>query len=259
MSRVETYRRGVKDQGLYSFTVQVKETDLYIRAQRKLVCEAEAMVLQYRQDLQDYIKGHPSFGSSLRPLEVEPNAPLIVRMMAQAAKAADVGPMAAVAGTIAELVGKDLCRLSPEVIVENGGDIFLYLPEKRRVGLYAGESPFSNKIAIEIEPDETPLGICTSSGLVGHSLSFGNCDAVTVLSPSTPLADAAATRIANIIKSEEDINRGIELAKSIRGLKAVIIVAGEKMGLYGEVCLCGGFSSEPTSNWPHGNEAGIGL
>ena len=238
MGEPESYRKTIKDDGLHSFTVRVKETDLHIRAQSNLHSEAEAMVLKYRRDLEAYIKSHPSFGSSLQPLEVEPDAPLIVRMMAAASQMADVGPMAAVAGTIAELVGRDLSQNSSEVIVENGGDIFLRLSKKRCVGLYAGDSAFSKKIAIEIAPDETPLGICTSSGLVGHSLSFGNSDAVTVLSQSTPLADAAATRIANIIKTEEDISRGVKLAKSIGGLRAVIIVVGEKMGIWGEVRLC---------------------
>jgi hypothetical protein len=238
MDKSVSYRTGISGTGLQSFTIQVRETDLCIRAQKDMSSEAEAILLKHRRDLEAYIKTHPSFGSSLRPLEVEPDVPLIVRMMAAASQMAEVGPMAAVAGTIAELVGRDLARLSPEVMVENGGDIFISLLEKRRVGLYAGATPFSGKIAVEIEPEETPLGICTSSGLVGHSLSFGNSDAVTVLSRSTPLADAAATRIANIIKSEEDIDRGIELAKSIKGLKGVIIMVGEKMGIWGEVRLC---------------------
>ncbi|MCP4613862.1 MAG: UPF0280 family protein, partial [Planctomycetes bacterium] len=140
-----------------------------------------------------------------------------------------------VAGAIAEKVGKYLLAYSPEIIVENGGDIFLKTTEKRLVGIYAGDSPLTGKIALEINSDETPMGICTSSGTVGHSLSFGNADAVIVISPSTPLADAAATAIGNIIHEVTHINSGIEFAQGIDGLKGIVIIKDDTMGIWGEV------------------------
>jgi ApbE superfamily uncharacterized protein (UPF0280 family) len=104
-----------------------------------------------------------------------------VREMADATREVGVGPMAAVAGAIAESVGKELLPYSDEVIVENGGDIFLKTSKERFIGVYAGKSKFTKKIAFSILPDETPLGVCTSSGTVGHSLSFGYADGRRVI------------------------------------------------------------------------------
>jgi ApbE superfamily uncharacterized protein (UPF0280 family) len=165
-------------------------------------------------------------------------APDIVKEMIKAGSASGVGPMAAVAGAIAEAVGKELMTYSPEVIVENGGDIFLKIMQKRTVGIFAGNSPLTGKLGIEIEAEDTPLGICTSSGTVGHSLSYGKADAVVILSTSTALADAAATAIGNIVKDDADINKAIEFGRTINGLKGLVIIKDDKTGAWGEVKLC---------------------
>ena len=229
------YREWTKDKDLVSFSVVVRETDLYIRARRNLKRKALKAVLKYRAPLEGYIGRHPEFLTSLIPLPVGEDAPQIVKAMANAAKEVGVGPMAAVAGAIAEYVGKDLLPFSSEVIVENGGDIFLKILKKRLIGIYAGGSPLSGKVALEIQPEETPLGVCTSSGTVGHSLSFGRADACTVLSPSASLADAAATAVGNLVREVEDIPRGIEFAQGVKGLKGVVIIKDDRIGLWGEV------------------------
>ncbi len=235
MYEPRVYRHWVKDKDLVSFNVVVKETDLYISASSDLEPEALKLVMKYRNMLERYIEQHPSFLTSLEPVAVADNAPAIVSEMAEAARKAGVGPMAAVAGAIAEFVGNELLALSPEVIIENGGDIYIKSLKKRRIGIYAGKSPLSGKIALEISAGETPMGICTSSGTVGHSLSFGKADAAIVLSRSATLADAAATAIGNIIVQPGDIPLGIELAQSIDGVSGVIIIKDDKMGLWGEV------------------------
>jgi hypothetical protein len=143
--------------------------------------------------------------------------------------------MAAVAGAIAEFVGKELLEASPEVIVENGGDIFLQSQKDRTIGIYAGQSPLTGRAGLDIKGKDTPLGVCTSSGTVGPSLSLGKADAVIALSKSTALADAAATAIGNIIKNADDIPRGIERAISIKGLSGVIIIKDDKIGFWGKV------------------------
>jgi len=158
--------------------------------------------------------------------------------MAEAAQTAGVGPMAAIAGAIAECVGRELLEFSPEVIVENGGDIFLKVLHRRTIGIYAGDSPLTGKIGLQIEAKDTPLGVCTSSGTVGHSLSFGRADAVAVLAPSAALADAAATAIGNRVNKPEDIDKALELARGIAGLKGVVIIIGESIGVQGNIKLC---------------------
>jgi ApbE superfamily uncharacterized protein (UPF0280 family) len=237
MYQPRSYRHWVKGNDLVAFSVTVKETDLYIRARSDLKCQAHKLVQKYRHILEEYIEGHPSFLTSLEPVTVEKNAPPLVREMAQAAQKAGVGPMAAVAGAIAEAVGKELLAFSPEVMVENGGDIYLKSLTKRLIGIYAGRSPLTGRVGLEIEGKDTPLGICTSSGTVGHSLSLGKADAVIALSPSTALADATATAIGNHILKPQDIPGGIEFARSIKGLKGVIIIQGEQLGVWGKVKL----------------------
>jgi ApbE superfamily uncharacterized protein (UPF0280 family) len=237
MYQPRTYRHWVKDKDLVAFNVTVNETDLYIRARSDLKRQAHKLVLKYRQMLEKYIERHPQFLTSLEPLAVTDDAPQIVAVMAEAAQKAGVGPMAAVAGAIAEAVGSELAAISPEVIVENGGDIYIKSSGKRLIGIYAGKSPLTGRVGLEIEGKDTPLGVCTSSGTVGHSLSLGKADAVIALSPSTALADAAATAIGNRILKPEDIPGGIEFARSIKGLKGVVIIQGERVGVWGEVKL----------------------
>ncbi|MFP4641125.1 MAG: UPF0280 family protein [Chloroflexota bacterium] len=235
MYEPRTYRHWVKDTDLHSFSVAVEETDLSIRARRNLRRKALRSILKHRSSIEGYINRHPSFAAALEPLPAYDDAPQIVREMSEASSAAGLGPMASVAGAMAEHVGRDLLDFSPEVIVENGGDIFLKITKVRRVGIYAGESPLTGKVALEVRPEETPLGICTSSGTVGHSLSLGTADAVIVLSRSAPLADAAATAIGNMVKDIEDISNGIESAKRIDGLVGVVIIKGGRMGMWGGV------------------------
>jgi ApbE superfamily uncharacterized protein (UPF0280 family) len=235
MGEPRFYRHWIKDDDLVSFGLTVKQTDLYIRSRRNLKDKALDSVLKHRGSLESYIGRHPIFLTTFQPYQAEAGAPAIVKEMASVSQLAGVGPMAAVAGAIAEAIGRDLLAFSPEIIVENGGDIFLKISKKRLVGIYAGESSFSKKIALEIMPRETPLGICTSSGTVGHSLSLGGADAVIALSPSTALADAAATALCNIVKAADDIPQAIEKAQSIEGLRGLVVIMGDKMGVWGKV------------------------
>ena len=238
MYQPRTYRHLIKDNDLVSFQVVLKETDLYLRAQSNLKREALRAIQECRASLERYIELHPSFLTALEPIAVAEDAPEIVREMAEAGQRAGVGPMAAVAGAIAESVGRELMRFSPEVIVENGGDIFLSILKSRSVGIYAAQSPLTGKIALQIETEETPLGICTSSGTVGHSLSFGRADAVIAVSPSAAVADAAATAIGNLIKDVADIPKGIDFAQGIQGLRGVMIIKDDKLGLWGKIKIC---------------------
>jgi ApbE superfamily uncharacterized protein (UPF0280 family) len=232
------YRHWVEGKDLVPFTVTVKETDLYIRATSNLQRKANRIVLKYRQQLEQHIEKNPEFFTSLKPLPVQEQAPRIIKDMMEAGRKANVGPMAAVAGAVAECVGRELLEFSPEIIVENGGDIFLKINRKRVVGIYAGMSSLSGKLGLEIDPQDTPLGICTSSGTVGHSLSLGKADAVVVISDSAALADAAATAICNKVNQSADINPAIEWGQKISGLKGIVIILGGNIGVWGGVKLC---------------------
>ncbi|MGQ9609738.1 MAG: UPF0280 family protein [bacterium] len=229
------YREWVRNDELITFRVTDEETDILVSGVIDLSMQAKNSVSKYRKQIKDYIRRCKHFLTTLEPTEVYDDSPQIIKEMASAAKVAGVGPMAAVAGALAEYVGYDLLKFSDQIIIENGGDIFMKITSKKLMGIYAGNSRFTGKIGIQIEPEQTPLGICTSSGTVGHSLSFGKADAAVILSKKTALADAVATATGNIVKTEDDIHKGIDFAKSINGIEGVIIIIGSKMGIWGNV------------------------
>jgi ApbE superfamily uncharacterized protein (UPF0280 family) len=166
---------------------------------------------------------------------VELNAPAIVKAMAQAAKSANVGPMAAVAGAIAQFLGRDLLRRGyKEVIIENGGDLFLKTKKPRRIGIYAGKAKAWNRLSLIVNPEDTPLGICTSSGTLGHSLSFGCADNVIIFARNSALADATATACGNLVRSKEDLPKAVAFAKSVKGILGIVVVLKNDFISWGE-------------------------
>jgi len=229
------YRDLIEGKDLISFQIKEGESDLYIRANQELASYARQLLIIYRGQIESYIDSHPLFKRTLLPYPQDDEVPEIINSMVQATNLCGVGPMATVAGAIAEFVGKELLNYSSEVIVENGGDIFIKSNKERKASIFAGESPLSQKIILKIEAQKNFVGICTSSGTVGPSLSFGKADAVTVISDSVLLADAAATAVGNIVKSKEDIEKGLIYAQKLKGIKSVIIIKEDKMGLWGEV------------------------
>lgn len=236
------YRRLHRQEDLVHFQLAVKETDLDIGVRKErfspeLVDWVEAIIKDCRKSLEDYIAQDPDFLKALTPHAVPSNAPIIVKTMAEAGRLAGVGPMAAVAGAVAEWVGQRLAKRSRDVIVENGGDIYIRTSRIRKVGVFAGDSPLSNRVAIEVRPEQTPLGICTSSGKVGPSLSFGQADAVVVLSSSVALADAAATACGNFVQTTEDLERALQLASEIEGIKGILVIKEDRLAVWGNVKL----------------------
>ena len=236
------YRQQHRQEDLVHFQVVVQETDLDIGVRKErfspeLVKWVEKTIRDSRKPLEDYIRRDPGFVKALIPYPVFPDAPPLAQSMAEAGRLAGVGPMAAVAGAMAEWVGKAIAKRSRDVIVENGGDIFMRTSRIRKVGIFAGDSPLSNRVALEIRPDQTPLGVCTSSGKVGPSLSLGQADAVVVLSPSAALADAAATACGNLVQTVDDLEKAIELAPKIKGITGVVIIKDDQLAVWGKVKL----------------------
>lgn len=237
-----TYRSLFRQDDLVHFQVVMRQTDLDIGVRRErfspeLASWVEKLVRELREPFERYTREHPAFLRSLVPCEPIPGAPSIAVDMAQAAYLAGVGPMAAVAGAFAQYVGRALARRSKDVIVENGGDIYLRSTRRRRIGIFAGNSPLSNRIALEIKPEETPLGICTSSGTVGPSLSLGRADAAVILSPSAILADAVATAAGNMVQDSGDVRQAAEFAAAIEGVTGAVIIKDDRLAACGKLKL----------------------
>lgn len=236
------YRKLVTQADLVSTKVIIEETDLHILAEYDVTEQATDLILKYRAQLKNYIVKNPQFCASLNPLPVDIAALPLIRDMQNAGLLAEVGPMAAVAGAVAEYVGRELVRLGcREIMVENGGDIFLQRTQDCKVAIFAGESPLSYKVGINIVSTQMPMGICTSSGTVGHSLSMGAADSVTVLSKSTPLADAVATRLGDEVgrvgDNREGIQKVLDIAGKIVGIIGVVVICGDIIGASGDVEL----------------------
>jgi len=244
--RARTYRRFQDQPGLVAVQVQIQETDLHILASGistlDLKERATELVLQCRLQLEHYIVKHPLFLATLDPLAIDFLAPPLVREMLVAAQKAGVGPMAAVAGAIAEFVGKALAADgAEEIIVENGGDLYVQRIKECSVAIFAGQSPLSYKVGLRLLPSGMPIGVCTSSGTVGHSLSFGKADSVTVVAHSTALADAVATRLGNEVRAglsaRAGIDRALAKAREIEGIEGAVVICGEVIGATGAVEL----------------------
>jgi len=230
----DEYRRSIA-QRMINWRTEYKETELFICADTKLERISLNAVISLRNALDEYIARHPEFLHSLVPLDPLPDAPIAAVKMCRAAGAAGVGPMAAVAGAFSSQVGLELLKHSNEVIVENGGDIFMKADAERIVAIYAGQSPLSMKLGLELAPG--PVSVCTSSGTVGPSISFGHADAAVVVSADACLADACATRLGNELKSEDDISRALDLIAKVSGVTGAVAVMGEKCGAVGDIRL----------------------
>ena len=231
------YRRWPNSNDLRTQEVIVDETDIFISAEKDIKEIAEKLVQKYRKDIKDYINLRPEFKSTLNPLKLDPTASDIIRDMIYSSRLAGVGPMASVAGAIAEFVGKELLSYSKQIILENGGDIFVKSDIERNVGIFAGGSPLTNKLFVKISSHDTPLGICTSSGTVGHSLSFGKADTCVIIAERAALADAVATATCNRVKKLKDIQPALEFANSIEGVRGSLVIYGKDFGVSGDIEL----------------------
>lgn len=231
------YRSRIRARGLYSFGVRVKETDLWISASQDLEETARDLVFQCRYEIERYIETHPIFQSALQPLPVDPYAPFVVKEMLEHSGNLGVGPMATVAGAIAQYVAEGLMGYSREIIVENGGDIYLQMERPVTVCIFAGDSPLSERLGLTIPVEQMPMGVCTSSGKIGHSLSLGVSHAVTIVAGSAVLADGAATALANTVKGKKDLEKTAAIGQDISGILGGVAILDDTMASWGDVNL----------------------
>ncbi|MGD9154532.1 MAG: UPF0280 family protein [Bacillota bacterium] len=222
---------------LLEYRICIGESDLMILASRDWRTEASRLLKTYRRELKQYLTYHPAFAHTLTPWPVDPAAPPIVQWMIEASHGAGVGPMAAVAGALAGMLGKTLAANDAELIIENGGDIYLRSALQRVVAVYAGESPFSQKLGLLIPAAPEGIGVCTSAGTVGPSLSFGAADAAVIIAPDVALADAVATATANLVKSAADFPAALAFVRSIAGVRGALIIKGDQLTAWGQIEL----------------------
>jgi ApbE superfamily uncharacterized protein (UPF0280 family) len=222
---------------LYKEAFQLKETQITIIADKQEgIQTAIESIKRNRKQLEEYGKAHPKFLWTLEPVPV-PKEPSVAKLMAEAAEKANVGPMAAVAGVLADLAVKDMLRAGCRVaVVENGGEVSAVSNEPIDVALVAGDAPLSKKFGFRLT--DFPMGLATSSGKFSHALSFGDAEAATVFCGNAGLADAAATAVGNAVKGEDcqiAVQRGIDKALSIQGVEGVLIIYKGFVGTAGKV------------------------
>jgi ApbE superfamily uncharacterized protein (UPF0280 family) len=216
-----------------------KESSILFQSDRQSAIEAAVRtVALQRATLESYIQRKPDFAKTLDPIDTEPSAPLIVKVMARVAKSVEVGPMAAVAGALADLALEAMLNSKATIaIVEDGGEVAASSQTEFDVGLYAGKTALSNQIGFRILPSDCPIGIATSSATVSHAISFGQAEAVTVFANTAALADGAATAICNAVAGEKEeisIQRGLDRAKQLK-IEGTIILRGDYVGTYGRL------------------------
>jgi len=228
------YRQWMKPKGLTVFHVIDQQSDLLIAADKDLTEKATKILREVRQPLEEYVEKDDVFLTTLEPYETPKDAPAIAGAMAEAGRTAGVGPMAAVAGAVAEALGRALLPYTKEVIVENGGDIFLATRVKRVVGVYAGEGHFHSRLGIELPPCPNGFGIATSSSTLSVSLSLGKADAGTVMAETATLADACATALCNRVKEHKDLKPAVEWCVSLPGVKGALAVLQNALAVEGE-------------------------
>jgi hypothetical protein len=233
----ELYRRQIMAADLVRSWVTVKETDLLVLADRDIGAIVRNIVITERDRLEHYIAAHPSFRESMTPVKTEYAPPRIVRLMIESSRAAGVGPMAAVAGAVCEMIAAEIGDELHELIIENGGDCLIKSSKLRTVGIFAGDGEDQSPIGVLVRSRGLPIAVCTSSGRIGHSVSFGDSAAATVIAPSCALADAAATAVGNSVRGRDGISAALQTGRSIPGVLGVVVMRDGEMGAWGDVEL----------------------
>lgn len=188
------------------------------------------------QNIEAHISAFPEFKSSLVPLKIQDNISPEIESMYKAGIITGIGPMSAVAGTVAMFSAQTALRNgASEVIIDNGGDIFLFSKNSIILGIFAGDNPISGKLSFKITADLMPLSVCSSSSKMGHSLSFGNCDLVTVFSKNASIADSTATAVCNKIHTPEDMKSVLNKALSFEEVLGIFAVCDDKIAAAGNI------------------------
>ena len=227
-------------QELTEFRVRIDDTNVFIKTDsNKAALRALKSIRMSRLEVEKYVLKHSDFMKTFEPIQVSPDSPEVIKRMANAAKSAGVGPMAAVAGAISDLAVETMIEEGANIaVVENGGEISAISVDELNIALYAGASSISGKLGLRIYPKETPIGIGTSSATIGSALSLGDADAATIVAENAALGDAVSTLLCNEVKSNNlmaSMKESLEIAKGIKGVRGGIVVQGDYIGLVGKI------------------------
>ena len=234
--RERSYRSRFSNDERRWFCVKFLESDLWIGVdsgsyRASMEADTYAMLVDLRRQMDAYLLMDPQYKTALTPYDAGLEAPAILKEMSRVSHKTGIGPMSAVAGAVAKKVAEFLG--TKEVIVENGGDIYAQAASDMDISVFAGQSPLSEKIGLHIPAADFPLGICTSSGTVGPSLSMGRADAVMIVCKDVMLADSYATAMANRIKTVNDLQSVIDRISDLPDILGAIAVKDDRMAITG--------------------------
>lgn len=231
------YRRNISTAGKYSYRLAYKYTDLYITSDAVISGKLREPLIRFYEQLKKVIRENKGFRESLYPLKTDRSWPAPVRDMCRSAALFGVGPMAAVAGAVCDSIAREVSDECSFLMIENGGDVYIKSANTVKASLFTGSRYFPEILGISIGSGSTPCGLCSSSGMMGHSLSLGKSDLVTVVSESAAMADAAATAIANAVSTKPDIDRTIKKYIRYSQVKGLIILKDDRLAIWGDLQL----------------------
>jgi len=225
---------------LYEYGVVIGESRIHLKSDSKeAILQSVDDVKRHRRELLEYIWRHPDFLYALKPMTIAGHVPRIIRKMAESSRVAGVGPMASVAGAIADLGLESMIKRGAETaVIENGGEIAAITERPISVTLVSNSLAISGKIGFYITQGDCPIGIATSSSKTDHAISFGEADSVTVIADEASLADAAATAVCNSVLGndvKDSIRKGLMKSTELRGVRGVLIVREGQAGSIGKL------------------------
>ena len=220
----------------FKMEVSFKESDLLICSDKEIAKEkAQNILVKYYEQIEGYAMKNPLFLTSLSPLEIDQTAPPIIKEMIESSKVTGIGPFSAVAGAVAQYVGGELLNHCRELIIENGGDIFLKINEDKIIGVYLGQEFKINNLNLKVKKRSQAFGVASSSSSLGHSLNFGKADLVSVVAKNIIIADGFATAISNRIKRIGDVDKILAEAREDLAIEGLLVAFGEKIFLWGDL------------------------
>jgi len=231
------YRKDISVSGKYSYRINYKYTDIYITSDRDIYKDLEKPVKSFYRSLEKVILQNREFEKSLIPLKAEKDYPEIVKKMCRSAEIFEVGPMASVAGAVCDELARYISGSCGFLMIENGGDSYIKSSSSVTAGLYTGSKYFPKNLMISIDKNSMPCGLCSSSGIMGHSFSRGSCDLVTVMSDTAVTADAAATAVANSVRARSHVDEALKKYRDYEGIRGLVIIKDDRIAIWGDLQL----------------------